>query len=177
MAEIGTEISKASRLLKNNELVAIPSETVYGLAGNALQPIAIAKIYTVKDRPSFDPLITHVNNITNAAALVRTFPELAHQLAEKFWPGPLTLLLPKREHIPDILTSGLDKMAIRVPNHPITLDLLKQINFPLAAPSANPFGYISPTTAQHVNQNLGTKIPYILDMSWSSIENIGNFSS
>lgn len=163
MAEIGTEISKASRLLENNELVAIPTETVYGLAGNALEPIAIARIYTTKNRPSFDPLITHVNNITNASALVNTFPALAHKLAEQFWPGPLTLLLPKRGHIPNILTSGFDKMAIRVPNHPITLDLLKQISFPLAAPSANPFGYISPTTAAHVNQHLGTKIPYILD--------------
>jgi L-threonylcarbamoyladenylate synthase len=163
MAEIGTQISKASQLLENNELVAIPTETVYGLAGNALEPLAIAKIYTAKDRPSFDPLITHVTNIVDASALVHTFPALAQKLAEQFWPGPLTLLLPKREHVPDVLTSGLDKMAIRVPNHPISLNLLKQIRFPLAAPSANPFGYVSPTTAAHVNQQLGAKIPYILD--------------
>ena len=163
MAEIGTNLSKASQLLKNNELVAIPTETVYGLAGNALEPNAIAKIYTTKDRPSFDPLITHVKNIADASTLVYSFPKLAHRLAEQFWPGPLTLLLPKRKHIPDMLTSGFEKMAIRVPDHPITLELLKKINFPLAAPSANPFGYISPTTSGHVDHQLGDKIPYILE--------------
>ena len=163
MAEIGNDISKASRLLKKNELVAIPTETVYGLAGNALDPIAIAKIYTTKDRPSFDPLITHVNNIADASTLVDSIPKLAYNLAERFWPGPLTLLLPKRKHVPDMLTSGLEKMAIRVPDHPITLELLKKINFPLAAPSANPFGYISPTTSGHVDRQLGEKIPYILE--------------
>ena len=163
MAEIGTDLSEASRLLKKNELVAIPTETVYGLAGNALEPTAIAKIYTTKDRPSFDPLITHVKNIADASTLVNPFPKLAHKLAEQFWPGPLTLLLPKRKHIPDMLTSGLEKMAIRVPDHPITLELLKKINFPLAAPSANPFGYISPTTSGHVDHQLGDKIPYILE--------------
>mgnify|MGYP001178900524 FL=1 len=163
MAEIGTNLSKASRLLKNNELVAIPTETVYGLAGNALDPTAIAKIYATKERPSFDPLITHVKDITDASTLVHPFPKLAHRLAEQFWPGPLTLLLPKRKYVPDMLTSGLEKMAIRVPDHPITLKLLKKINFPLAAPSANPFGYISPTTSRHVDHQLGEKIPYILE--------------
>ena len=117
----------------------------------------------MKDRPSFDPLITHVKNIADASTLVYPFPKLAHRLAEQFWPGPLTLLLPKRKHIPDMLTSGLEKMAIRVPDHPITLELLKKINFPLAAPSANPFGYISPTTSGHVDHQLGDKIPYILE--------------
>jgi L-threonylcarbamoyladenylate synthase len=163
MADIGTDIGKAIHILQQNELVAIPTETVYGLAGNALEPNAIAKIYLTKNRPYFDPLITHVDRLEKVLELVTDIPEIALQLAKKFWPGPLTLLLPKKEGIPDLLTSGLDNMAIRIPNHSLTLDLLRDLTFPLAAPSANPFGYVSPTNAKHVNDQLGEKISYILD--------------
>ena len=155
MADIGTDIGKAIHILQQNELVAIPTETVYGLAGNALEPNAIAKIYLTKNRPYFDPLITHVDRLEKVLELVTDIPEIALQLAKKFWPGPLTLLLPKKEGIPDLLTSGLDNMAIRIPNHSLTLDLLRDLTFPLAAPSANPFGYVSPTNAKHVNYQLG----------------------
>ncbi len=163
MAEIGKDIQKAKDFLEKDELVAIPTETVYGLAANALNPIAVAKIFEVKERPTFDPLIVHTHSLHEVYKLVTNIHPALLKLAEAFWPGPLTLLLPKKEIIPSLVTSGLDRVGVRVPNHPLTLDLLSQLNFPLAAPSANPFGYISPTTAMHVEKQLGTKIPYILD--------------
>lgn len=163
MAVIGKSIAAAQKLLQEGSLVAIPTETVYGLAGNGLNPSAVAQIFTVKNRPSFDPLILHTNSLEKVKELVRDFPPAAQKLAEHFWPGPLTLLLPKAKQIHDIVTSGLDTVAIRIPKHPLTLALLSELDFPVAAPSANPFSYISPTTAQHVNQHLGDKIPYILD--------------
>ncbi|NOS94193.1 MAG: threonylcarbamoyl-AMP synthase [Cyclobacteriaceae bacterium] len=163
MAEIGSDLQKAIALLQSDELVGIPTETVYGLAGNALSTKAIAKIFEAKDRPFFDPLIVHVSDIEAAYQYVTHIPEKALQLAEHFWPGPLTLLLPKKPIIPDLATSGLDTVGIRCPQHPLTTQLLKLLPFPLAAPSANPFGYISPTNPQHVNQQLGNKIKYILD--------------
>jgi len=162
-AQIGTDLSKAAAFLRNGEVVAIPTETVYGLAGNALNEYSATRIFEVKERPFFDPLIVHTSSIQRAEEFVLEIPDAARKLAEAFWPGPLTLLLPRRSIIPDIITSGLDKVAIRVPDHPLTLELLKMLDFPLAAPSANPFGYISPTSAQHVAQQLGHKIPYILD--------------
>lgn len=163
MATIGKDLVKAQDLLKKGELVAIPTETVYGLAGNALNPSAVAQIFKVKNRPSFDPLILHTNSLEKVKQFVREFPQAAQQLAEAFWPGPLTLLLPKAELVHDIVTSGLDTVAIRIPKHPMTLALLAGLDFPVAAPSANPFSYISPTKPQHVNQHLGDKIPYVLD--------------
>jgi L-threonylcarbamoyladenylate synthase len=163
MAEIGKDIEKAKHLLEQNELIGIPTETVYGLAGNAFSGEACTKIFEVKNRPSFDPLITHTDSIEKIKQYVADFPPKARQLAEAFWPGPLTLLLPKKEVVPDIVTSGLDRVAVRIPDHPLTLSLLATLDFPLAAPSANPFGYISPTKAIHVDEQLGDKIPYVLD--------------
>lgn len=160
---IGTDIALAKTLLQAGELVAIPTETVYGLAANALNADAVLKIFLAKNRPAFDPLIVHAGSIAQIATLVTHMPETARYLAEQFMPGPLTLLLPKKNLVPDLVTSGLPHVAVRIPNHPLTLQLLRSLNFPLAAPSANPFGYVSPTTAQHVQDQLGGKIPYILD--------------
>ena len=163
MAQVGTDIQKASTYLQQGQLVAIPTETVYGLAGNALDVKAVSSIFETKNRPSFDPLILHVASLEQVNPFVSSFPEKLKRLAEAFWPGPLTVLLPRQATVPDLVTSGLDRVAVRVPNHPLTLALLAQLDFPLAAPSANPFGYISPTQAAHVEAQLGTQIPYILD--------------
>lgn len=163
MSEIGSNIEIAKKLLEQGELVAIPTETVYGLAGNALNEAAVLEIFKVKNRPQFDPLIVHVASLEKAKELVSEFPDKAQRLAAQFWPGPLTLLLKKKPHIPDLVTSGLDTVAVRCPNHELTRLLLSAIEFPLAAPSANPFGYISPTRPEHVNEQLGDKIKYILD--------------
>ncbi|WP_297335747.1 L-threonylcarbamoyladenylate synthase [Algoriphagus sp.] len=163
MAEIGQDIIKAKQLLELGELVAIPTETVYGLAANALNPDAVASIFETKKRPAFDPLIIHTDSCSRVTDFVSEFPDSLKILAEAFWPGPLTLLLPRKSCIPDLVTSGLDRVAVRVPNHPLTQSLLASLDFPLAAPSANPFGYISPTAAAHVQKQLGDQIPYILD--------------
>jgi L-threonylcarbamoyladenylate synthase len=163
MATIGQDIEKAKQLLESGALVAIATETVYGLAGNALEPSAVSKIFEVKNRPDFDPLIVHVFSLGRSTSYVRDIPPQAHLLVEQFWPGPLTLLLTKTSLIPDIVTAGLDRVGVRCPDHPLTRALLEQLTFPLAAPSANPFGYVSPTTPQHVQDQLGDKIPYILD--------------
>lgn len=160
---IGGDITQAKQLLDTNHVIGIPTETVYGLAGNAFDVKAVAKIFEVKKRPSFDPLIVHTYSIEALKEFVTEIPEQALLLARAFWPGPLTLLLPKKNNIPDLVTSGLERVAVRIPNHPLTLDLLKSLDYPLAAPSANPFGYISPTTAQHVADQLGNDIEYILD--------------
>jgi L-threonylcarbamoyladenylate synthase len=163
MSIIGTDIAHAARLLQAGELVAIPTETVYGLAGNALNDQAIQKIYAAKGRPSNNPLIVHIDDIAGMDAVAQDIPEIARLLALTFWPGPLTLVLPKRPQIPMSVTAGLSTVGVRVPDHPLTRALLQVLPFPLAAPSANPFGYISPTTAAHVEAQLGDKIPYILD--------------
>lgn len=163
MATIGNDISKAQQLLQEGELVGIPTETVYGLAANALNSEAVTKIFVTKERPTFDPLIIHVASIEQARQFVTAIPDKAIQLAQHFWPGPLTLVLPKKSIIPDIVTSGLSTVGIRCPDHDLTAQLLAVLPFPLAAPSANPFGYVSPTTAEHVNNQLGDKIKYILD--------------
>lgn len=163
MAEIGTDIEIALNLLNRSEIVGIPTETVYGLAANAFDPIAVAKIFKVKERPSFDPLIVHTSSLELAMRFVENIPGKAYKLASKFWPGPMTLIFKKKAIIPDIVTSGLETVAVRIPNHPLTMELLKRIDFPLAAPSANPFGYVSPTSAEHVNKQLGEKIKYVLD--------------
>ncbi len=143
--------------------MGIPTETVYGLAANALNPEAVVNIFRIKNRPAFDPLIVHIPDAAAAEQYVTHIPAPAHALMEAFWPGPLTLLLPRRDCIPDLVTSGLPHVGLRVPAHPLTQALLHALPFPLAAPSANPFGYISPTTARHVADQLGNQVPYILD--------------
>ena len=163
MAEIGTDIEKAAALLKRGKLVAIPTETVYGLAGNAFNEAAVLSIFEAKNRPAFDPLIVHSSGIEWTREHVAEISPLAQLLMDEFWPGPLTLVLPKKDIVPDVVTSGLNNVAVRVPLHHMTQALLRKLNFPLAAPSANPFGYVSPTTAQHVNDQLGDKVDYILD--------------
>lgn len=161
--EIGQQLDKAVALLTSGELVAIPTETVYGLAANALNAAAVFNIFKVKERPSFDPLIVHVPKVECLDIYAHSIPRLAYDLALAFWPGPLTLILPRKSCIPDIVCSGLETVGLRQPSHPFTLELLRLLDFPLAAPSANPFGYISPTTAQHVYDQLQGKLPYILD--------------
>lgn len=161
--KIGTNVAFAADRLSAGKVVAIPTETVYGLAANALQPETVAHIFTIKQRPSFDPLIVHIAAIGEVDTYAAAFPQKALQLAEAFWPGPLTLVLPKKPIIPDIVSAGLPTVGLRMPKHPLTQALLQSIAFPLAAPSANPFGYISPTTAQHVYDQLGERVDYILD--------------
>ena len=163
MALIGTDIEKAVALLNAEQLVAIPTETVYGLAANALSEKAVLKIYEAKERPRFNPLIVHVASIERLNDLVSEIPEGAKSIMNKFWPGPITILLPKSALIPDIITAGSPYVAIRIPKHPLAIALLEKLNYPLAAPSANPSGYVSPTTAQHVQDQLGEKIEYILN--------------
>ncbi|QDT66156.1 L-threonylcarbamoyladenylate synthase [Calycomorphotria hydatis] len=160
---VGTDIDYAASLLAAGQLVAFGTETVYGLGAHALDPQAVAGIFAAKERPKFDPLIVHVVDRNAAESLVRDWPASAVQLAEKFWPGPLTLVLPKQPIVPDLVTAGLDTVAIRVPAHPPTRELLQRVKLPIAAPSANRFGSISPTTAEHVRAGLGDRIDYILD--------------
>ena len=162
-ATLITDVRLAADLLTRGELVAIPTETVYGLAGNALSEEAAAAIFSAKDRPSFDPLIIHQASAGRVFAHAREIPDRARLLADRFWPGPLTLVLPKADHVPDIVTAGLPTVAMRVPRHPLALRLLRSLAFPLAAPSANPFGFVSPTTAAHVLEQLGTRIAAVLD--------------
>src|SRR6187551_607280 len=163
MAEIGKDIEKVKWILEQGDLVAIPTETVYGLAGNALNVAAITKIFDVKERPHFDPLIIHVPDIKGAEQYATEIQKPARALMEHFWPGPLTVLLKRKSIIPDLVTSGLDTVGVRCPKHELTQQLLSELSFPLAAPSANPFGYVSPTKPEHVDEQLGHKIKYILD--------------
>ena len=145
-----SDLQHPAELLRTGHLVAFPTETVYGLGANALDADAVAKIFASKQRPSFDPLIVHVPEPGAAWALAADVPPLARQLADAFWPGPLTLVLPKTDAIPGIVTSGLDTVGLRVPDHPVALALLRAAGVPVAAPSANPFGGVSPTRAEHV---------------------------
>jgi len=160
---ISTSVEDAARLMKAGQLVAFPTETVYGLGAVALDPKAVARIFEVKRRPRFDPLIVHVATPGGAFSLAATRPRLAQVLAEAFWPGPLTLVLPKSPLVPDIVTSGLGSVALRVPDHPVALALLETVGTPVAAPSANRFGRISPTRATHVQTDLGDDVSLILD--------------
>lgn len=166
---IGKNTEIAAYLLKKGEAVAIPTETVYGLAANALDTKAVTKIFQIKERPTFDPLIIHLSDFDKVSEYVENIPEVYRLLAQKFTPGPITFLFKKKSIIPDLVTAGSNLVAVRIPAHPITNELLKKIDFPLAAPSANPFGYISPTTAQHVADQLGGKICYILDGGSSEV--------
>ena len=147
-------LSQAAQALREGQLVGLPTETVYGLAGNALNPEAVAGIFEAKQRPTFDPLIVHAATAQEALALAAEVPPMARRLAEAFWPGPLTLVLPRRSDLPELLSSGLDTVALRVPSHPVARALIKESGCPLAAPSANRFGRISPTRAGHVISEL-----------------------
>ncbi len=160
---ISPNLQDAKHHLLNNDVIAIPTETVYGLAANALNEAAIIKIFEIKNRPTFNPLIVHFGRWTDTSNYVEEIPEKYFKLIRVFSPGPITFLLKKKPIIPDLVTAGSPYVAVRVPSHPITLELLKTLPFPLAAPSANPFGYVSPTTAQHVYDNLNGKIPFILN--------------
>ena len=157
------DIVKAKEILQLNGIIAIPTETVYGLAGNAYSDEAIKKIFALKNRPLHNPLIVHLKSVSSINEVAKEIPENAIMLANKFWPGPLTLILKKQDHISDLITAGKNTVALRVPNHPIALILLNQLDFPLAAPSANPFGSISPTSAEHVLHYFGQDIELILD--------------
>lgn len=157
------EIKKAAKLLQNGDVVAIPTETVYGLAANAFDDKAVIQIFQIKNRPLFNPLIVHIKSIEYLNTIATNIPPIAYKLAKQFWPGPLTLVLEKKANVSNVVTSGKSTVGVRIPSHPIALALLKELDFPLAAPSANPFGYISPTTSEHVKSQLGDKIPYILE--------------
>jgi len=149
------ELAKAADALRSGALVGMPTETVYGLAGNALDAETVATIFEVKRRPTFDPLIVHAATLEEAFGLAAEVPAEARMLAERFWPGPLTLVLPRRPDLPDLLSAGLETLAVRVPGHPVAQALLKACGLPLAAPSANRFGHISPTRAAHVLEEFG----------------------
>ena len=160
---ISRDIQLAKKILESNELVSIPTETVYGLAGNAFQEEAVKKIYALKNRPLYNPLIVHIRSIDYLSEVATDIPEVAYDLAKEFWPGPLTMVLQKKSNIPDLVTSKKDTVAVRMPNHPLTLKLLEAIDFPLVAPSANPFGSISPTTAEHVDRYFKDDLKMVLD--------------
>ncbi len=163
MSNIGKEIAQAAQLLKDGFCVAVPTETVYGLAADGTNEEAILKIFFTKQRPQSNPLILHFPTIQAIEPFIEDFPEKLQKLASFFWPGPLTLLLPKSALVPAIVTAGNERVAVRVPKHPMFRELLAQLTFPLAAPSANKYGSISPTQAAHVQQQFGEEIPYILD--------------
>ncbi|MEM8522337.1 L-threonylcarbamoyladenylate synthase [Flavobacterium sp. PL12] len=163
MIEISTDLIKAKYLLETDELVANPTETVYGLAGNIYSEVSISKIFETKKRPLYNPLIIHIHDKKILSEVAIEIPEKALKLAEAFWLGSLTLVLKKNKEISDSVTAVKDTAAFRVPNHRMTLDLLKLLTFPLAAPSANPFGRISPTTAEHVADYFPTTLAMILD--------------
>jgi L-threonylcarbamoyladenylate synthase len=147
---ITTDIPLICEQLKQGELIGLPTETVYGLAANVFNSKAVSQIFETKKRPTTNPLIVHVASISQARALVKRFPDKADQLAKQFWPGPLTMILPKNQSVSQLVTANQENVAIRIPNHPSALSLLNQLDFPLVAPSANPFNRISPTTAEHV---------------------------
>ncbi len=158
-----TRIESAAKALRRGELVAFPTETVYGLGANALDAEAVARIYEAKDRPAFNPIIVHVADTAAARTLVTEWPEAAVSLAERFWPGPLTLVLPKRDSIPNLVTAGGSTVGIRVPAHPVALALLRAVGVPIAAPSANCSTAVSPTTAAHVLKGLDGRIAMVID--------------
>ena len=164
--EISTDRNAAVELLRKGEIVALPTETVYGLAADALDPIAVAKIFEAKGRPRFDPLIVHLPDrdwLERVVQIPKRDRPLIAKLAEKFWPGPFTIVLPKREGVPEIVTAGLETVAIRISAHPVFTEVARAFGKPLAAPSANRFGRISPTTAKHVLDELESVIPLVLD--------------
>jgi L-threonylcarbamoyladenylate synthase len=158
-----SRISRAVELLRAGRLVAFPTETVYGLGANALDPAAVQRIFEAKGRPLSSPLIVHVVGVAAARELASEWPDAAERLAERFWPGPLTIIVPKKALVPDVVTAGLPSVGVRMPAHPVALELLRAVQIPLAAPSANRFTQLSPTTAEHVRAGLGDAVDLILD--------------
>jgi L-threonylcarbamoyladenylate synthase len=156
-------IRQAAKIIKRGGIVAFPTETVYGLGADVFNPLAAARIFEVKRRPYFDPLIVHVAGYADLEKLVTEIPSDAKRLMERFWPGPLTVVLLKRAEVPDLVTAGLPTVAVRMPKHAMTLSLIRLADCPIVGPSANPFGYLSPTTAEHVQDQLGSQIDFILD--------------
>jgi L-threonylcarbamoyladenylate synthase len=156
-------LARAARLIRDGGLVAFPTETVYGLGANALDEEAVARVYAVKSRPFASPLIVHAADQAMARSVAVEWPSIARTLAERFWPGPLTMVLKKAAIVPSLVTAGLDTVGIRIPAHSIALELIRRAGVPIAAPSANRFSEISPTTAQHVEQSFGDEIQIILD--------------
>jgi L-threonylcarbamoyladenylate synthase len=157
------EIKRAAKLIRSGGLVAFPTETVYGLGANALDEGAVRRIFEVKQRPWASPLIVHVADEKMARAVSTEWPSIAQKLGKQFWPGPLTLVLKKAAIVPDLVTAGLDSVGVRMPAHPLALELIRSAGVPVAAPSANPFSAISPTTAEHVREGLGDRVDMILD--------------
>lgn len=158
-----TNINKAVEVIKNGGLVAFPTETVYGLGADGLNPIAVAKIFEAKNRPTFNPLILHISSPEYLDKIAQINNDKVNLLIEKFWPGPLTLVMPKKDIVPKIVTAGNDTVAVRMPNNKVALELIDRCEVPIAAPSANVFGRLSPTTASHVSEQLGEKVNIILD--------------
>jgi L-threonylcarbamoyladenylate synthase len=154
---------RAAGILREGGIVAFPTETVYGLGAATFDEKAVARVFEVKQRPGFDPLIVHVSGPEQLPDLVKEPPEAVEMLIERFWPGPLTLILPKAPTVPDLVTAGLSTVAVRMPRHPMALDLIERAGTPVAAPSANPFGYVSPTKAEHVIRHLGDQVDMVLD--------------
>jgi len=162
-------IERAAALIRNGGVVAFPTETVYGLGADAFNPQAVARVFEIKNRPSFDPLIVHIADFSGMEKLCSSVNALAKKLMKKFWSGPLTLVLPKHKTVPDIVTAGLPTVAVRMPSHSVALRLIQLAGTPIAAPSANPFGFLSPTTAVHVAEQLGDKVDLILDSGQCSV--------
>lgn len=158
-----SELDRAAELIRAGRLVAFPTETVYGLGANALDPEAVARIYEAKGRPSSSPLIVHVSDAAMARTMAADWPALADVLAARFWPGPLTMVVRKAEAVPDLVTAALSSVGLRVPSHPVALELIRRSGVPIAAPSANRFTEISPTTAAHVRASLEGRVDLILD--------------
>src|SRR5271170_8203841 len=162
-------VQRAADLLRDGQVVALPTETVYGLAANALVETAVAKIFQIKGRPANNPIIVHVAGIEMAKRCAKDFPALAEKLSKSFWPGPLTLVLPRAEKISDVVTAGGETVGIRWPGHPFVQAVICECNFPLAAPSANLSNHVSPTNAEHVRKQLGGKISLIVDGGQSQV--------
>lgn len=169
LSTIAEDIERAAGAIREGKLVAFPTETVYGLGGEATNTSALARIFEAKRRPTFDPLIVHIaqkenlSDVADLSLLPLDRRNLVFRLAENLWPGPLTLILPKQSSIPDLATSGLATVAVRLPAHPVAQDLILRAGVPVAAPSANPFGYLSPTKAEHVLKQLGDRVDFIID--------------
>jgi L-threonylcarbamoyladenylate synthase len=157
------QIKEAAERIRMGQVVAFPTETVYGLGADAFNEKAVAQIFEIKNRPYFDPLIVHISEMNMLHEVAINISSASKKIMEIFWPGPLTLIFEKKKNISDLVTSGLSTVAVRMPSHPIALELIRQAKTPIAAPSANPFGYLSPTCAAHVEKQLGDKVDYILD--------------
>ena len=163
MTTISKDINGAVALLKNGEVVAFPTETVYGLGALICEEAALKTVFSLKERPLFDPLIVHVSSIEQAKSLVKAWPESAQVIADNFWPGPVTIVLPKKDIVGDLITAGLETVGLRFPRHTMAVELIKKVGVPVAAPSANKFGYTSPTNAEHVVKEFGESSLLVLD--------------